>query len=251
LAALCAKGFVADVHWFLHHFVMGVSGMAGESNKRASLHELAIKRQQATWPRQEGFKNLDDYMGGRFECNHVSPYTRAAGNVDSDILVFLQDWTSDAPKSERELAAMDQFGRTPWRPTNKKLDSLIETHFDRDISQIYATNLFPFIKSGGMSDGVYRRHLERAAREFAKPHIAILRPTLVIVLGRAASQAFAHACSWDDGDTPFGSDATSFYVDGATVWGQPHPAARIATDKMDASWKRMAEWYKTREGRDA
>ena len=61
-------------------------------DKRKALIKLARKRQRARWP---GYKNLRDYHCGAYECLHVSPYTKSAGNVDSPIMVFLQDWTSD------------------------------------------------------------------------------------------------------------------------------------------------------------
>jgi restriction system protein len=217
----------------------------GENLKHTLLLELAQNRQQATWPRQAGFENLGDYQGGRFECDYVSPYSRTAGNVDSDLLLFLQDWTSDEPKSERELQAMQQYGRTPWRVTNKKLDHLLAVHFNRDIRQVYATNLFPFIKPGRMSDGIFRQYLERAASEFAKPHISILQPKLVVVFGRDASQALAHACDRRDCKTWFGPASAPFCIEGATVWSQPHPAARIGAIEMDETWALMAQWYHT------
>jgi hypothetical protein len=62
------------------------------SEKQKALKALARKRQRSRW---HGYKNIGDYHRGVYDCLHVSPYTKSAGNVDSSIMVFLQDWTSD------------------------------------------------------------------------------------------------------------------------------------------------------------
>ena len=61
-------------------------------DKHRELKVLATKRQRARWP---GYKGIGDYHNGVYECPYVSPYTKTAGNVDADIMVVLQDWTSD------------------------------------------------------------------------------------------------------------------------------------------------------------
>jgi hypothetical protein len=61
-------------------------------DKHRELKALATKRQRARWP---GYKGIGDYHNGVYECPYVSPYTKTAGNVDADIMVVLQDWTSD------------------------------------------------------------------------------------------------------------------------------------------------------------
>ncbi|MHB1156330.1 MAG: uracil-DNA glycosylase family protein [Phycisphaerales bacterium] len=226
--------------------------------KKLALLDLARKRQQATWPRERerGHLNLSDaeFYGGRFECDYVSPYSRCAGNVTSDILVFLQDWTSNAPKKECELCDMAKYGRTPSRITNKKLDRLLETHLKRSIEQVYATNLFPFIKRGSMSQGIYLKDLSRAAAEFALPHIKILRPKLVIVLGMASWNAISRcAIGLGSAGTLASAIESPYPYAGALLWCQAHPAGRAKNRSLMAvenDWNRMAHWYKTGEIND-
>ena len=60
-------------------------------DKQSSLLRLARMRQSTRWP---AYKCVGDYRGGVYECDFVSPYTKA-GNVDAEIMVMLQDWSSD------------------------------------------------------------------------------------------------------------------------------------------------------------
>ena len=66
--------------------------MNNQLPKKSRLLALAKKRQQA---KREGYKNIGDYHSGRYECDFVSPYTKTASNVDSPLLIMLQDWASD------------------------------------------------------------------------------------------------------------------------------------------------------------
>ena len=114
-------------------------------DKHSQLLELAQKRKLSRW---NGYKCIGDYHGGGFECDYVSPYTKSAHNVDSEIMVILQDWSSDEEMSDpRDPEAMKKYGYTPSLGTNIKLISLLKAHFGvKGLNDVYATNLFPFIK---------------------------------------------------------------------------------------------------------
>ncbi len=125
-------------------------------DKRTVLMELGLKRQRTKWP---GYAGIGDYHSGVYECEHVSPYTKSAGNVDSFIMVILQDWSSDKfLRGPVDDGARD-LGRTPRLPTNRNLERLIRNHFGLELRQIYATNLFPFIKMGDMTNTIPNRDL--------------------------------------------------------------------------------------------
>jgi uracil-DNA glycosylase len=62
-------------------------------DKVARLKELALVRQRSSWP---SYRCIGDYHGGVYECGFISPYTRSAGNVDADLMILFQDWSSDA-----------------------------------------------------------------------------------------------------------------------------------------------------------
>ena len=137
-------------------------------DKHRELKALATKRQRARWP---GYKGIGDYHNGVYECPYVSPYTKTAGNVDADIMVVLQDWPSDEYIRRDVDSDSVTYGYTRGEPTNRNLVRLLEEHFDTALTDIYGTNLFPFIKMGHMGSSIPRRDLVRAAREFALPQI--------------------------------------------------------------------------------
>lgn len=115
------------------------------SDKRQRLLTLARKRQATRW---SGYHSLAKYHGGVYECDWVSPYSKTAGNVDARIVVMLQDWASDGDLRgplDREAA---QLGYTPNWPTNRNLIRLLRETFNLALDDVYATNLFPFIKPG-------------------------------------------------------------------------------------------------------
>jgi restriction system protein len=141
-------------------------------------------------------------------------------------MVFLQDWTSD--ESIRRGVDEDciRLGYTPALPTNRNLINFLETHFDKKLRDIFATNLFPFIKPRHMGHAIPRRDLVRAAEEFGLPQIQIVRPKLVICLGLPTFNALREVC----GQSPvYPLDAaihSPVSFDGARIWCQAHTGGR-------------------------
>jgi hypothetical protein len=218
--------------------------------KKAKLRDLAGLRKASHW---SGYKNIGDFYGGCYECEeHVSPYTNDAGNVDSDIFVMLQDWLSEEdikpPDPNPEIRSE---GYTPSANTNRYLQKLLSTHFGGlQIRQIYATNLFPFVKPGATSAPIPYRDLVRAAREFGIPQIEIVRPRLVIALGVATFRPLI-AVAGPKIPWPLLNDAVNNPVDcrSTRIWCQSHTgrsggaAARRGAAVVQNDWKRMADWY--------
>jgi len=65
--------------------------------------------------------------------------------------------------------------------TRCNLERFLNTTFGLSLADIYGTNVFPFIKSGGVSRRIPARDLIKAALEFALPQIEIVKPRLVSV----------------------------------------------------------------------
>ena len=65
---------------------------ADHRSKEVRLEALAKTRRETG---REGYKNVGDYCDGRYDCDFVSPYTKCAPNVDSQIFIMLQDWAGD------------------------------------------------------------------------------------------------------------------------------------------------------------
>jgi hypothetical protein len=163
-------------------------------DKRAELLALAKLRQATHWT---GYKSIRDYHEGAYECDFVSPYTKTAGNVDAEIMILLQDWSSDESLRESCDEETANLGYTPSLPTNKTLINLLHKTFELPLYDIYATNLFPFVKQGRMSDRIPQRDLIAAALKFALPQVRIVSPKLVICLGLVTFNALRQACHWN------------------------------------------------------
>jgi restriction system protein len=214
-------------------------------DKPAELLKLAKKRQATRWP---GFNCIGDYHAGVYECDHVSPYTKTARNVDAEIMVMLQDWSSDEGMRGPVDEGSKTLGHTPGLATNRNLRTLLRDNFALDLPGICGTNLFPFIKLGGMSSKIAPSALVRAAREFALPQVEIVNPKLVICLGHDTYNALRAACTLDE-LTPMDKAIASPYAwQESIIWCQAHTGARgmnnRGREQVPKDWSRMAACYR-------
>lgn len=162
-------------------------------NKEKELFELAKKRQKTKY---KDYKNIWEFPQIGDWSNFVSPYTKSANNFDSNIMVMLQDWSSEdtlGKSKDKDIDDMIKCGYTQRFPTNMKLIELLGKHFDVKLNKIYATNLFPFIKKGGSSSRIPQKDLIFAAKEFGLPQIKIINPKIVICLGLPTFNALRKA----------------------------------------------------------
>ena len=217
-------------------------------SKRWELIELAQKRRETQWPR---YSCIGDYQNGTYECDHVSPYTKAANNLDADIFVLLQDWDSHDGLSGPFDCCVQELGYSPNQATNVNLIKLLAGHFHVPLADTYATNLFPFIKQGGMSEKILTSDLNRAAIQFALPQIAIVKPRLVICLGIATFNALRRAIGLQKVKNTTVGLTSKFLFAGAEVWLQAHTGAlgkinrnRGSVDRVTDDWTKMAKHFR-------
>ena len=214
-------------------------------DKRAELLKLAKLRQATRWP---GYNCIGDYHGGAYECEFVSPYTKTAGNVDAEVLVLLQDWSSDESLKEPLCAETAKLGHTPHLLTNRNLTRLLNQTFGLQLSDIYATNLFPFVKRGGMSASISQTDLIEAAKQFALLEIRIVNPKLVICLGLVTFNALRQASGLAPCYPMDLAIKSPFNIGRSRVWCQAHTGAlgqnnrnRGRVDRVTADWLRMKD----------
>lgn len=214
-------------------------------NKAGQLLALARKRQAARWP---GYNPLAEYHRGAYECDFVSPYTKSAGNVEAQVMILLQDWSSDAWLSGELDHAVVRLGLSPTLPTNINLARLLETTFGLDLADTYATNLFPFIKAGNLSTTITVRDVEQAAREFGLPQIDIVAPRLVVCLGLSTFNGLRRALGMKTVTTMSVALGSPFNYNGTRVWCQAHTGVmgqntrnRGGIDRVSGDWRSMAE----------
>lgn len=60
----------------------------------------------------------------------------------------------------------------------------LDKHLKLKLKDTYATNLFPFIKMGGMSANIPIKDMRKSAKDFTLPMIEIIKPKIAIALGR-------------------------------------------------------------------
>lgn len=219
-------------------------------DKQDLLLALAQKRKTTIWP---GYRRIGDYHGGAYECDFVSPYTKSAGNVDSEIFVLLQDWSSDESLSGSLDSDCVRYGLTRTLPTNKRLVELLRHHFGVELGDVYATNLFPFIKKGGISSSIPIGDFVRAAHEFALPQIEIVRPKLVICLGLNTFNAVRIACEHAPAGRMDEAIASPFTFGESRVWCQAHTGARGQSnrgrERVAEDWRKMRIDFSSNVGR--
>jgi hypothetical protein len=214
-----------------------------QMDKPARLLSLARLRQATRWA---GYRSIADYHGGVYECDFVSPYTKSAGNVDAEIMVLLQDWCSHESLSGPLDEAARDLGYTPSEPTNRNLARLLQATFGLSISDVYATNLFPFVKPRGMSEPILDSDLVRAAREFALPQIEIVNPSLVVCLGMVTFNALRVTCGLPVAENMDMALNSPFMAGDSHVWYQAHTGHfgqanrnKGGVDRVSQDWLRM------------
>jgi hypothetical protein len=210
-------------------------------DKRAELLALVRLRKATRWP---AYKCIGDYHKGAYECDFVSPYTKTAGNVDAEIMVMLQDWASDDVLRGPFHEPSATLGHDPSRPTNKNLIKLLNMTFGVTLRDTYGTNLFPFVKLGGMSEPIPQGDLIAAALQFALPQILIVKPKLVICLGLVTFKALREVCRLSPSQDLHSAIESPFNIGTTRVWCQAHTGRlsnRGGFEVVLADWSRMKE----------
>lgn len=159
--------------------------------KNRKIAELAACRRASTL---EGYANLHDFHDGVFDCDFVGPWTKSGPNVDAEVMIIGQDWSSsDVLGRDPPDLFVAKHGFDPNFPTNRNLNNLLKAHLACDRSDCYLTNLFAFIKLGGASNGIAMRDLVHSAKKFALEEIQIVSPRHVIALGHRTYTALLKA----------------------------------------------------------
>ncbi len=122
----------------------------------------------------------------------ISPYTKGACKPNG-IAVVLQDWASEDGLIGQLNPRIAALGRDPDRITNRRLEALLRNVFGISLDNVYATNVFPFVKPGRMSAGLSQKLVNETAQKFTAPELAIAKPRVVLALGKVAQRALQSA----------------------------------------------------------
>ena len=219
-----------------------------EKNKDLLLKELGKKRQMdqlENFP--EGYTQVGDHFPEFDKFNLVSPFTKSARNLSSQIMVVAQDWSSS--EGIKKIGAEEiRLGYTPSLATNLNLHTLLKKHFGVPFKDLYATNLFVFIKPGTMSARIPARLFDYSALNYTSKEIEIVSPKLVICLGSTTYARLTKVMSGKAKDWKESLTSPTKYLNSYVI-GVPHTGglgtANVGgLEKVDKIWSKVADFYK-------
>jgi len=127
--------------------------------------------------------------GGIFDSNHIGPWSRWQGNLDSELMVIGQDWGDIKYFQDNKGYEKDD------NPSNNMIRSLLAS-IEVEIPQpsksnetknpIFLTNAILCLKKGGLSGSVKKRWFDNCGKNFLQPLIEIIQPKVVVTLGKYA-----------------------------------------------------------------
>jgi hypothetical protein len=207
-------------------------------SKLKALRELAAVRKRDRLVRHAC---LGDFHDGAYDRHgYVSPWSISAHNPDAEVMVLLQDWSSaDMLAKPLDLDAV-RLGYTPSLATNKNLIDLLKRHFGIDIEDAYVTNLFVFIKPGGISARLPIADAVYCAEKYAKRQIEIVQPRVALCAGSLTLNALRLAMG--EKTIRLAEAATSpIRINSTLVYGVPHTGGLGTANaggkaKVDAIW---------------
>lgn len=216
-------------------------------NKKIQLYNLAKIRKETIF---EDCYPINYFDNGIWECDFVSPISKSSCNENSDILIMMQDWRSSESFKKDICIDTMSLGYDPTIKTNINLMFLLEKYFNKNLSDVYTTNLFPLIKEGSMNSKLSRRALLKSAKIFAIPQVKIIEPKVVICLGLATYNAMYQAISGKTKKTIDDAINSPFMIGGSMVFCQAHTGMlgknnrnKGGVDRVNGDWLGMSEFY--------
>jgi restriction system protein len=189
--------------------------------KLSKLRNLALKRKsddQSNLSRK--YKQVGSFHDGVYDrWDLVSPWTKTACNLNSDIMIIAQDWLSE-DSILKYPNALD-LGYDPALPTNKNLHLLLREFLKCNFSDVYATNLFVFIKPGGMTEKIPSRDMLYSATKYTIEEIQIINPKFIICLGSGTFNTLCRAIGLGSVDFKKSLDNPISYRE-SLIYGVPH-----------------------------
>ena len=137
----------------------------------------------------KGLTNPAEYDNGIFDSDHIGPWSRWQGNLNSQLMIIGQDWG--------DTGYFQRYGghETDNNPSNKTIRELLASIginilppsvSNLDTSAIFLTNAILCLKKGGLGAPVYREWFNNCGCHYLKPLIEIISPKVVVSLGKHA-----------------------------------------------------------------
>jgi uracil-DNA glycosylase len=142
-----------------------------------------------------GLKNPSVVCGGRYDRDHIGPWSTWQGNINSPIVVIGQDWGN--PEIFEKSKGLEPIFTETDRGTDgmlvdliKSIGIIIDRPKDHETTgTLFFTNAILCLKQGNLQAPVKEEWFEVCGREFLKPLLEIIKPIVVITLGEKAYRA--------------------------------------------------------------
>jgi DNA polymerase len=139
-------------------------------------------------------KNPSEFEDGRYDSDHVGPWSRWQGNLDAPLLVVGQDW------GDTQYFARNMGLEKPGNPTNRTLAELLRSvgidigppGHSHGADAAFFTNAVLCLKEGGLQ-GKVRREWFQNCSPYLKRQLEIVRPKVAIGLGQLAFESILRA----------------------------------------------------------
>jgi len=137
----------------------------------------------------QGLTNPSTCAGGAYDSDQIGPWSKWQGNLDAKLMVIGQDWGDIGYFLKNKGNDKDN------NPSNKTLQKLLNSagieipppsSADKQQPVIFLTNAILCLKEGGMSGKVKQEWFNTCGKHFLKPQIEIVRPKVIVSLGRYA-----------------------------------------------------------------
>lgn len=222
-----------------------------ESNKLKSIREISKKIEADSLKfLKNKYVKVSEYSNGiYYDPNYISPVSKSAHNVNSKILIILQDWASyDFLISQDHTPEKIKSGIDLSLPTNKRLQLYLLNYFGINFHQTYAINLFPYIKLGNISASIPIHDYLYSIENFIEPFIKVFEANIVIAVGSTnynILRRFKKISKINIKDTYL----DPFKIGNSIVLGVPHTggmgtANAGGEDKVKSIWKTLSDNYR-------
>ena len=209
-----------------------------------------------------GLENPAVHEGGKFDSSEIGPWTLWQGNLNAKIMIVGQDWGDKA-----YFVKWKGADQPSGNPTNSNLQKLlhqlrIDIKGPREPQEhkIFLTNLILCLKDGGLQAPIQDEWLTNCCEEFFRNLVELVRPQVVLALGKRVSEAILnlyeipHRKTWTLNQLmqsgPFNLFDTT-YLFPMYHCGASGVNRNRSFEDQNTDWKKVADWVIRNDGQHA
>jgi len=201
----------------------------------------------------DGLTNPSAINDGIFDSNHIGPWSRWQGNLDSDLMVIGQDWGDVNYFIENKGYDKDN---NPSDNTIRNLLASIDIEIpqpskcDETKTPIFLTNTILCLKKGGLAGPIKKSWFDNCGKNFLQPLIEIIQPKVVVTLGKYAYEAICKLYVLPKvmfKDAVILHQEGFFLIKGVRFLPMYHCSPLVINSKTRTLFEQKADWQKVRK----